>query len=249
MLLSIIIPTLNEGNNISRLLNEIQPAQIPKEVIVVDGGSHDNTALLARQSAQVIFAPKGRARQMNAGAEAAAGDLLLFLHCDTSLQPSTLEKLYWTVKKENLAGGCLRLHFDDPAVSLKIIAFFSHLRALWTGIYFGDQGLFVRRSVFEAIGGFPDIPLMEDWEISRRLQAYAKSPRVEDSAWEAWDESGDPTVKPTKIRPLSMPIVTSSRRFRQNGIIKTMLLMHKLKIMYALGVAPDKIKAYYEDAR
>lgn len=226
MLVSIIIPVFNEAGTISAMLDSLKSLRGAKEVIVVDGGSTDGTAQLAAASGFLtISAPRGRARQMNAGYQHASGEVLLFLHSDSRMASDALEKMRAVLEDEQVVGGGFRLAMDDPSPVLGMVCFLSNLRAKWGRVYFGDQGIFVRREVFAAVGGYRDMPIMEDWELSGKIAGKGGLVQV-------------PAV-----------ITTSARRFRQGGIWRTIWLMQKLKLLYLCGVSPDRIRRYYEDVR
>jgi rSAM/selenodomain-associated transferase 2 len=170
MLLSIIIPTLNESSLIEPALRRLQ-AQAPEvERIVADGGSSDGTPELARAYAQVVLAPRGRARQMNAGARAAQGDWLLFLHADTAL-PNGFLRWIAQAERAGYGAGAFRLHIEGHHPLLPLLAMGANLRTRWRGIALGDQALFARHALFKRLGGFPDLPLMEDYAFALRLRA------------------------------------------------------------------------------
>ncbi|MTI79557.1 MAG: glycosyltransferase [Firmicutes bacterium] len=222
--ISVIIPTYNEARTITGTLDHLQSLNEKLEIIVVDGGSTDATVQLAA-SAKVVTAPRGRSSQMNAGAKQAQGDIFLFLHSDTQLPLTALGQLHKIYKNNEIVGGAFRVKIDHAGPFFKLVSLGSNLRATLTGIYFGDQAIFARREVFHQIGGFPDIPLMEDWEISRRLNKAGKSVL------------------------LPGPVLTSARRWLINGKWQTTWLMHKIKILYLLGVSPKDLKRMYTDRR
>lgn len=223
-MISIIIPTYNEGKTIVHTLHHLYSLGENLEIIVVDGGSTDATVQLA-STAKVVLAPKGRASQMNAGAKHAKGDLLLFLHCDTQLPQATIKQLYQTLQDQRIVGGAFKMKLDVPGLFFDLTALGSNLRARLTGLFFGDQAIFARREVFHQIGGFPDIPLMEDWEISRRLR-----------------KAGRTVLLPG-------PVVTSARRWLLHGNWRTTWTMHKIKTLYLLGVSPENLRRMYLDNR
>lgn len=217
--LSIILPTLNEAGGITAALRALQP--LAAEVIVVDGGSEDATADIAREFAdQVIVAPCGRARQMNAGAALARGDVLLFLHADTRL-PVDAEGLVRAAIAAGADWGRFDVRIDGQSPWLPLVAALMNRRSRLTGIATGDQAMFVRRALFMALGGFPDQPLMEDIELSRRLKARAR---------------------PACLRER---VLTSGRRWERHGVLRTVLLMWSLRLRYFFGASPQALaKAY-----
>lgn len=221
--LSIILPTLNEAAAIRATLAGLQALRgRGVEVIVADGGSTDGTAALAAGWAdRVLSAPRGRARQMNAGAGAAAGEVLLFLHADTHL-PDGADSL---VLDGLAAGGRLWGRFDVRIAGrpwlLRLVAFCMNRRSRWTGIATGDQALFVRRETFQALGGFPDQPLMEDIELSKRLRRL-----------------GPPLC-------LRQRAVTSGRRWEARGVWRTIGLMWRLRWLYWRGVPAERLAQEY----
>lgn len=219
--ISVIIPALNEETNILPTLKSLRNLPGITEIIVADGGSTDNTVALASPLAKVINSPRGRATQMNAGAREAGGDILLFLHADSRLPADGIKLVHQALQPPGVVGGGFRVKFDDNSFIFKLIALGSNLRAMFTKIFFGDQGIFVRRDTYLEIGGFPDIPIMEEWGFCQKLK--------------------------TKGRLVQLPaaVLTSSRRWHKHGVWKTILLMHKLKILYLLGVSPAKLQQIY----
>ncbi|QCX33265.1 glycosyltransferase [Caloramator sp. E03] len=224
-MVSIIIPVLNEEKNIEKILIQLNNLEISKEIIVVDGGSTDNTVLIASKYAKVISSPKGRAKQMNNGALISKGEILWFLHCDSKISEGSIESIEKAISK-GYDAGCFSLYFYDySSPFLKYISYTSNLRAKYLKLYFGDQGIFIKRSVFEDIGGYKDIPLMEDFELSMRLKKRANTVVLKDK------------------------IGTSARRFIEGGPFKTFLLMQYIKLLYILNVPIEKIASIYKDIR
>lgn len=222
---SIIIPTLNEQETIEATLERLR-LQFPQcEMIVVDGGSLDETVSLAQKYAHVVTSNRGRANQMNVGALSAKGDILWFIHADTNVEKQALDCIQEAMQIKNVIGGGFRLQFLEDNRKLRLIARLSNIRARYLHWIFGDQSMFVRRSAFEAIGGFPNISLMEDLEISRTLKQRGK------------------------LVLLSPASTTSARRFMEGGIWKTILHMQVLKVQYLLGAEPDKLLAKYSHNR
>jgi len=223
--LSIIIPTLNEAEGITNLLTSLSPLrQRGHEVIVADGGSHDGTAELARPLADVVIdAPRGRSAQMNAGAAQAKAKVLLFLHADTRL-PAQADEL--VLNSTSHVWGRFDVVIEGTHPLLPVIAWFMNRRSRWTGIATGDQAIFVRREVFESMGGFPDMPLMEDIALSKKLKAI-----------------GPPLCMKARV-------TTSGRRWERHGVISTVLKMWRLRLAFFLGADPARLaKAYGYEPR
>jgi rSAM/selenodomain-associated transferase 2 len=222
-LLSIIIPTLNEEDIITGTLEKLKLLrEAGHEVIVTDGGSFDKTYSLAAQFADsVLLAEEGRGWQMNAGAEYANNDILLFLHADTSLPDNADQLINQALQEDGKSWGRFDVKLSGKARLLRLVERMINWRSSFTGIATGDQAIFVKASTFKQIDGFADIPLMEDLDLSRRLK------RIE---------------RPVCIKT---PVITSSRRWEQNGIIRTILLMWSLRLAYALGVSPETLNKYY----
>lgn len=222
MLLSIVIPCLNDAENLQRCLTELAPLRRSDvEVIVVDGGSTDSSVAVARSAAdRVIESDPGRARQMNEGARGARGQWLLFLHVDTQL-PDDIA--HWLDGLSLTAGdwGFFTLHLSGRQRVFRWIEIMISWRSRLTSIATGDQCLFVKRSLFEMLNGFAVIALMEDIELSTRLKKRAH-PRV----WRS-------------------PVTTSSRRWEENGIVATILLMWLLRLAYFFGVSPLRLHRWY----
>jgi rSAM/selenodomain-associated transferase 2 len=223
--LSIIVPTLNEGGTLESCLRDLMPLRDRgHEVVVVDGQSVDGTADLAgRQADKVLVSEPGRAFQMNAGARAAGGEALLFLHADTRLPPAADRLVLEALERRGAQWGRFDLRLSGEHWMFPIISWAMNVRSRHTGIATGDQAIFVRRKVFDAVGGFPPQPLMEDISLSRRLKRHG------------W---------PACLRP---PVLTSSRRWEREGVLRTVILMWRLRAAYALGASPqDLVRRYYQ---
>ena len=220
MTLSIIMPVLNEAACIGTTLRALSPLRTRgAEVIVVDGGSRDGTAELARSLAdRVLVAPRGRAKQMNAGAAAAKGDAFLFLHADTRLPDNADMSILAALATR--PWGRFDVRFDSGGW-LRVVALAMNLRSRLTGIATGDQAMFVGRKAFIEAGGFVPIPLMEDIALSARLRRI-----------------GRPYC-------ISTPVTTSARRWRKNGIGRTILLMWQLRLRYFFGADPARLARTY----
>jgi rSAM/selenodomain-associated transferase 2 len=223
--LSVIIPVLNEAKTLPRLLTQLQSEGLinPQlEVIMVDGGSTDGSRELAiGLGARVVTCPPGRSEQLNKGAALAQGEVMVFLHADSQIPPGFSDQIIKAVDSGYL-GGAHRIVFSPDNGLLKLIAWGSNLRGKYRQNYYGDQGIFVTKDVFQALGGFPDQELMEDLEFGRRLKKLGT----------------------TFFLP--GPLITSSRRFTKNGIIRTLLLMQWLKLLYKLGVSTKRLKKLYK---
>ena len=220
--LSIIIPAIDEAERLATVLPSLaRLREKGHEVIVVDGGSGDDTRARAGALAdRVLIAERGRARQMNAGAAHARGEVLVFLHADSLLPRDTESAIARAMVSSCWGRFDVRLWGRER--SFRIIEVFMNLRSRITGIATGDQAIFVSREAFHAIGGYPDIPLMEDIAISRRLKAIAR---------------------PACLR---QKVVTSARRWRTHGILRTVVLMWRLRLAYALGADPRRLARRYE---
>jgi rSAM/selenodomain-associated transferase 2 len=223
MQLSIVIPALNEADNIVPTLHALAAVRRSNvEVVVVDGGSTDETAKLAEPLADcVIHAPAGRAAQMNHGAAVARGEVLLFLHADTRLPPNGVSLVLDGLHKANKCWGRFNVTIEGRSPLLKLVAVMMNIRSRITGIATGDQALFVRRDDFMEIGGFPPQPLMEDIEISKRLKKCSA-----------------PLCLKEKVR-------TSGRRWEKNGVLRTTALMWRLRFRYWRGTAADILHKKY----
>jgi rSAM/selenodomain-associated transferase 2 len=226
MRLSIVVPVLDEVDRLGALLAELSRSAPGVEVIVVDGGSRDGSPEIAAQTpgVRLVSGDRGRARQMNAGAARAAGETLLFLHADTHLPPGAVEAVQDALVDPSVVYGRFDVRFDRPGAAFRMIARLMNLRSRLTGISTGDQAIFVRRSAFERLGGYPEIALMEDVELTRRLKRIGR------------------------FAPLRLQVTTAARRWEKNGIARTIVLMWTLRVLYFCGIGPDRLHRWYYGA-
>ncbi|MFQ4143004.1 TIGR04283 family arsenosugar biosynthesis glycosyltransferase [Chlorogloeopsis sp. ULAP02] len=219
--ISIIIPTLNEAENIKATLASIQPST-DLETIVVDGGSQDNTLAIAESlGAKVIKSNLGRACQMNAGASVAGGEILLFLHADTRLPFDFDVMIRKALEKPGVVAGAFALRIDAELLSLRLVEWGVNVRSRFWQMPYGDQAFFLTKEIFLYIGGFPELPIMEDFELIRRLRTLGK------------------------IALVPVPVITSARRWLQKGVWQTTLMNQIVIVAYFLGVSPERIRRWY----
>jgi len=221
------VPTLNEARALPGLLDHLAALPGRFEVVVADGASVDGTAGVARAhpaAPRVVEAPAGRARQLNAGAAASAGELLVFVHADSRLPSDAYRSVTAGCRDRRVVGGNFRLRFEGDDLFCRTLASYYRLsRRL--GIYYGDSSIFVRREVFERLGGFRELPIMDDYDFARRLE-----------------RSG-----PTACLP--GPAVTSARRWRRAGIPRTMASWVTIQVLYSAGVSPARLVPLYRRLR
>lgn len=222
-MISVVIPVLNESKTIGRCLNCLEEQVEAHEIVVVDGGSRDHTLDIVDTFPGVKrlrCTTAGRGAQMNQGVAIAGGEILLFLHVDTLLPPGGLAMIKAVMAREGTVAGSFSLRFDYQSPFLELYARFSRINhILFT---YGDQGLFMTRRAFKHVGGFKEIPLMEDFEIQKKLRKMGRF---------------------VKIRK---PVMTSARRFLLKGIIRQQLLNIGLVLLYSAGVSPHRLKHYYK---
>lgn len=222
MRLSIIVPSLNEGEQALACLKHLAPLRAAgHELILVDGGSRAlDREQLQPWVDQLLVSDPGRARQMNRGARAARGDLFWFLHADTRLEAGMAEAMLAALS--NAPGwGRFDVRLDGRQPLLRLVERMMNWRSRWSGIATGDQGLFIHRQLFQQVGGYPDQALMEDVEISARLKRI---------------------IPPHCLR---QRLLTSSRRWERQGVVRTIVLMWGLRLAYWLGVSPSRLARYY----
>lgn len=220
--ISVIIPTRNERLELGNTIHSIgmDPAV---EIIVVDGGSSDGTLDLARRIAhRVVQASPGRANQLNAGARLAGGEILVFLHADTSLPPGALNAIRSCLAEPRNVGGAFRLNVDSGRTSLRLISWGINMRSRWLGLPYGDQALFVRRCLFEDLRGFRSLAIMEDVDFVRRLRRKGR------------------------MALLDLKVSTSDRRWQVNGVCRTTLINWAAIAMYAMTFQPGRIRSFYD---
>lgn len=222
--ISVVIPVLNEEKVIERNLRDLNKNLIT-ETIISDGGSNDATVVIASRYAKVVHSNPGRGTQMNLGAKAATCDILLFLHADTILPDQWRARILSSMADEGVVAGAFSLSIESDNLSHRIIAATANLRSRLIKLPYGDQGIFVKRSEFEKIGGFKDIPIMEDVDLMRRLK-----------------KSGKVVVLDDKVK-------TSARRWEKEGVVYTTIRNWLLLTLYFMGVTPERLYKLYKAVR
>lgn len=222
MFISIIIPVLNEEYSINELLQQLQDFRKQgHEVIIVDGGSSDNTVSISNLLADnVIKSESGRALQMNKGVEFSNNDILWFLHADTLITENAVDKILQALNKKDW--GRFNIKLSGSSFLFRIIEKMINFRSCVFGIATGDQGIFIKRKVFDSVKGYSNIPLMEDIDLSQKLKKLSRSVCIKET------------------------LTTSSRRWEQKGILSTVFLMWRLRFLYWLGVSADKLASQYK---
>ena len=233
MTISVILPVLNEEALLPQTLAHTLQLGFD-EIVLVDGGSSDATPAILQQAVHsaeaagcvvALTAPGGRAGQMNAGAAISRGEILLFLHADTRLPPNAVTAITSALRDPRYVGGRFDVRFDRDAGWPWVISRLMNSRSRYSGISTGDQAIFVRRQIFQSLGGFPRVPLMEDIEFTRRLKRAGR------------------------IAALRTHVVTSYRRWDRQGAVHTIVLMWVLRALYWLGVSPHRLKQLYSEVR
>lgn len=220
MNLSVVIPALDEAGGIADAVGSAWAEGV--EVLVVDGGSRDGSAERARVAgAKVLASAPGRARQLGVGAEAARGDVVLLLHADSRLPPGWDAAVRGALADPRVVGGAFRLRFDAPGLGLRIVEWGARLRAALFHLPYGDQALFVRRAVLEAIGGVPQVPIMEDLDLVRAMRRRGR------------------------LALLALPVATSPRRYRERGVFRTAARNLLTACAWALRVDRERVAAWY----
>jgi rSAM/selenodomain-associated transferase 2 len=220
--ISIVIPAINEEDRIGQALESTQGAKGVVERIVVDGGSRDGTMKQALvHGARVIESVAGRSRQMNEGARRAQGDILLFLHADTRLPAGYENHVHRILGQYGTVAGAFRLAIDDPFPGLRWIEKLAHFRSVRMGMPYGDQAIFLAKDTFFRVGGFPEMPIMEDFELMRRLRRRGR------------------------IEIATAPVLTSARRYHAVGFLRTTLVNQAIILAYLSGIPPERLMNWY----
>ncbi len=228
--IAIVIPTLQEEGTIQGCLRQLQDQPPPFEVFVADGGSEDDTLALTQAWASALGYPlgwgrsphQGRAAQMNWGATQTQGEILLFLHADSQLPDQGLDRIREALRDPQVVGGRFRVRLDCERWPYPLISWGINTRSRITGYFTGDMGIFLRRAEFEALGGYPEQPLMEDLELAGRMGARGR------------------------VVFVPQPMTTSSRRWQQGGPWRTVALMQILRASYRWGVRPERLARWYQ---
>jgi len=225
MPISTIIPILNEEKVLSKNSSSLLKLSRETELIFVDGGSSDKSVSIASKLGSVLTAPKGRSFQMNKGASCAKNKILLFLHADNIIEPETIESIENILLDKAYVGGCLSQSIDSQRTIFRLIEGFGNMRARLTKVFYGDQGIFVKKNVFFRIGKFPDVPIMEDVLFAKKIRRRGKTLVLKDK------------------------IIVSPRRWEKRGILRTVFLYSKINILFYLKTPLDRIKNIYKDLR
>jgi len=221
----VVVPLLNEAVTLPQLLQDLRQCEAD-ELVLVDGGSSDKTQQILQESGlRWLTSGPGRGAQMNTGARVCESEIILFLHADTVISSSHIGILRELAAEPAYMGGRFDVRLSGAHLALRVIEWFINLRSRLSSISTGDQAMFVRRDVFKTMGGFSDIPLMEDIDLARRLKRLGK------------------------VACLPQKVCTSSRRWEQHGFVRTVLLMWRMRLLYWLGVSPAKLAAMYREAR
>ncbi len=223
-MISVIIPVLNEAKILDKTLSQLQQELVGHELIVVDGGSTDNSVQIAEKYGRVITSKQGRAKQLNAGAESANGNILIFLHADVWLEKGAF-KAVESALTSGFIGGGFHQKIDGKSYLYRIIEFTADMRGKYLKVFYGDSGIFVRRTDFQKIGGFPDVPIMEEMGFSNELRRLGKT---------------------KMIRP---HIHISARRWERNGIVRTTAKNWLITFLYSMGFSLDRLAKLYRNIR
>ncbi len=224
MNVSVIIPIYNEISTITKLQKSLKMLDGTCEIIFVDGGSTDGTVEMIESQYKVVHTSKGRANQQNMGARVSEGEVLFFLHCDSEVPRSAIEEISDVIRRYEV--GCFGIAFHSHNIWMKCCQIISNYRIKHRNIMYGDQGIFIKRQLFFELGGFPILPIMEDYQFS----LYLKERKIQ--------------IGMTRSR-----IYTSERRFKDGGKLRVMWNMHRLRVKYREGVDAEKISEMYPDIR
>lgn len=228
-MISVIIPTYNEDSVLEGLLRELRAQLGDGEIIVADGASADSTAVLAQPYARVVVCEARRGRQLNRAAALARGDILCFLHADVNVPADALAAVEAALRNPEVVGGTFSLDFGETGLPSRLFTHINRWRRRW-GIFYGDQGIFVRRQMFERLGGFRDWPLLEDYEFARRLL-----------------KAGKTVCLPQKL--LVSPRRWEARRSGRGGLWATLAAWFFIMTFYFLGVSPERLARWYPPVR
>ncbi|MBI5848909.1 MAG: TIGR04283 family arsenosugar biosynthesis glycosyltransferase [Nitrospirae bacterium] len=222
-MISVIIPVLNEEMHLARCMESLRQEAFSGELIVADGGSTDRSKEIAEKchGVQWVESGKGRGVQMNAGSAVAAGDFLLFLHADTLLEQGWSKEVCSAFDDPSVIGGAFSFSIDDPSPKYRFVEAWVRMRCRVFRLPYGDQAIFIRKSVFQKLGGYKEIPLMEDVDIIKRMKSNGE------------------------IALLSCRAVTSGRRWIGKGLVKTALINQITMLLYQLGVSPERLARFY----
>lgn len=222
-MISVIIPALNEELHIERCIDSLRAEGFSGDIIVADGGSIDRTKEIALSHTGVIVveSPKGRGTQMNAGSAAATGDILIFLHADTVLEQGWSRELSAALDDPSVVGGAFRFCIDNPSAKYRLVEAWVHMRCRLCRLPYGDQAIFIRKTAFQELGGYKEIPLMEDVDIIGQMKKLGS------------------------ISMLQKRAVTSGRRWVRKGIFRTAAINQMTMLMFHLGVSPEKLARLY----
>ncbi|MCE2400491.1 TIGR04283 family arsenosugar biosynthesis glycosyltransferase [Candidatus Poribacteria bacterium] len=223
-MISVIIPILNEAKILEKTLSQLQPELKNHELIIVDGGSTDASISIAEKYGKVVKSERGRAKQLNAGAAAATGDILIFLHADVWLEPGAFTAVETALSSGYVGGGFLQ-KIDDRNILYRMIEIAADIRGKYLKVFYGDSGIFVSRNDFQSIGGFPDVPIMEEVGFSKELRTLGKTKMV----------------KPR--------IHISARRWEANGIVRTTTKNWLITFLYFLGFSLERLAKLYRNTR
>ena len=223
-MISVIIPILNEAKILDDTLSKLQPELRNQELIIVDGGSSDGSIEIAKRFGKVVISERGRARQLNTGAAAATGDILVFLHADVWLEPGAFDSVEKTLASGYVGGGFLQ-KIDGKGILYRLLEKTADMRGKYQKIFYGDSGIFVTKKNFHRIGGFPEVPIMEEVKFSKSLRKLGKT------------------------RMIKPKIHISARRWESKGIIRTTVTNWFITLLYNCGFSLDRLAKLYQDIR